>query len=298
MSGPAAGGIDAARRLLFVHAHPDDESSKGAATAAHYVDAGDRVTLVTCTDGAAGDVLNPSFDEARLETLGMAEVRREELAAAVAAIGFHATYDLGYADSGWHEDAATVPEGTFARMDLDVAAAALADVLRTERPHVIVTYPENGGYPHPDHIMTHLVTVRAVELAAPDWQVAKLYGASTFHDERVVAMHEAMLAAGLESPFTEWMEEGGRPELPPHARVRCDATFARRDAALRAHASQVDPDSFWFAMPRELEREAYPYETYELLWSLVATALPEDDLFAGLDVAAWDALHDDRQRVG
>jgi len=168
MSGPAAGGIDAARRLLFVHAHPDDESSKGAATAAHYVDAGDRVTLVTCTDGAAGDVLNPSFDAARLEALGMAAVRREELAAAVAAIGFHATYDLGYADSGWHEDAAAVPEGTFARMDLDVAAAALADVLRTERPHVIVTYPENGGYPHPDHIMTHLVTVRAVELAAPD----------------------------------------------------------------------------------------------------------------------------------
>lgn len=291
MSAHDPRGTAAARRLLFVHAHPDDESSKGAATAAHYADAGARVALVTCTDGAAGDVLNPSFDASRLEAVGMAAVRREELAAAVAAIGFHATYDLGYPDSGWHEDAATVPDGTFARMELDVAARALADVLRAERPHVIVTYGENGGYPHPDHIMTHLVTVRAVELAADDWQVAKLYAASTFHRERVVAMHEAMVAAGLESPFVDWLEGGRRRELQPHARIRCDATFARRDDALRAHASQVDPDSFWFAMPRELERQAYPFETYELLWSLVATSVPEDDLFAGLDVAAWDAAH-------
>ena len=286
------------RRLLFVHAHPDDESSKAAATAARYVDEGARVTLVTCTDGAAGEVLNPSFSTALLDAVGMAQVRRDELADAVAAIGFHVVHQLGFPDSGWHEDASVVPDGTFARMDLDVAAEALAAVLCEERPHVVVTYPENGGYPHPDHIMTHLVSLRAIELAAPVWQVAKVYAATTFLRERVVAMHEAMLAAGLESPFEEWMEEGGRPELPPHARVRCDATFARRDAALRAHASQVDPDSFWFAMPRELERDAYPYETYELLWSLVATALPEDDLFAGLDVAAWDAMHDARQRVG
>ena len=286
------------RRLLFVHAHPDDESSKAAATAARYVDEGARVTLVTCTDGAAGGVLNPSFSTALLDAVGMAQVRRDELADAVAAIGFHVVHQLGFPDSGWHEDASVVPDGTFARMDLDVAAEALAAVLCEERPHVVVTYPENGGYPHPDHIMTHLVSLRAIELAAPVWQVAKVYAATTFLRERVVAMHEAMLAAGLESPFEEWMEEGGRPELPPHARVRCDATFARRDAALRAHASQVDPDSFWFAMPRELERDAYPYETYELLWSLVATALPEDDLFAGLDVAAWDAMHDARQRVG
>ena len=286
------------RRLLYVPAHPVDESSKAAATAARYVDEGARVTLVTCTDGAAGEVLNPSFPTALLDAVGMAQVRRDELADAVAAIGFHAVHQLGFPDSGWHEDASVVPEGTFARMDLDVAAEALAAVLREERPHVVVTYPENGGYPHPDHIMTHLVSLRAIELAAPVWQVAKVYAATTFLRERVVAMHEAMLAAGLESPFEEWMEEGGRPELPPHARVRCDATFARRDAALRAHASQVDPDSFWFAMPRELERDAYPYETYELLWSLVATALPEDDLFAGLDVAAWDAMHDARQRVG
>ena len=273
---------------MFVHAHPDDEASKGAATAARYVDEGAHVTLVTCTDGAAGEVLNPSFDTAALEAVGMARVREDELADAVAAIGFHATHQLGFPDSGWHEDAARVPEGTFARMDLDVAAEALAAIVRDEQPHVVVTYAENGGYPHPDHIMTHLVTMRALELAAPVWQVAKVYAATTFLRERVVALHEALLAAGLESPYEDWIEEGRRPDVVPHARIRCADTFPRRDAALRAHASQVDPDGMWFAVPRELEREVYPYESYELLWSLVATSVPEDDLFAGLDVAAWD----------
>jgi mycothiol S-conjugate amidase len=286
MSGPRP-----ARRIMFVHAHPDDEASKGAATAARYVDEGAHVTLVTCTDGAAGEVLNPSFDTAALEAVGMARVREDELADAVAAIGFHAAHQLGFADSGWHEDASVVPAGTFARMDLDVAARALADVIGAERPHVVVTYPENGGYPHPDHIMTHLVTMRAIELAEPAWRVAKVYAASTFLRERVVALHEAMRAAGLESPYAEWIESGRRPAIVPHARVRCADTFPRRDAALRAHASQVDPDGLWFAVPRGIEREAYPYEAYELLWSLVATSVPEDDLFAGLDVAAWDADH-------
>ena len=277
------------RRLLFVHAHPDDESSKAAATAARYVDEGARVTLVTCTDGAAGEVLNPSFPTALLDAVGMAQVRRDELADAVAAIGFHAVHQLGFPDSGWHEDASVVPDGTFARMDLDVAAEALAAVLREERPHVVVTYPENGGYPHPDHIMTHLLSLRAIELAAPVWQVAKVYAANTFLRERVVAMHEAMLAAGLESPYADWIESGRRPDIVPHARIHCADWFPRRDAALRAHASQVDPDGMWFAMPRDLERAAYPWEAYEMLWSLVATVVPEADLFDGLDVAAWDA---------
>jgi mycothiol S-conjugate amidase len=281
------------RRLMFVHAHPDDESSKGAATAAHYVDAGARVTLVTCTDGAAGEVLNPSFDLAQLEVLPLAQVRAHELAEAVAAIGFHAVHQLGFPDSGWHEDAASVPDGTFARMDLDVAARALADVLREERPHVVVTYPENGGYPHPDHIMTHLVTMRAIELAAPTWQVAKVYGASTFLLERLEALHAVMLEEGLESPFGEWIDEDrGRRDVTPHARIHCAATFARRDAALLAHASQIDPDEpVWFGVPRVREADVYPWEAFELLWSHVATRVPEADLFDGLDDGAWDAQH-------
>jgi len=291
-------GVDASvRRLMFVHAHPDDESSKGAATAARYVDEGARVTLVCCTDGAAGEVLNPSFDLAMLEVEPIERIRALELADAVVAIGFHAVHELGFPDSGWHEDPAAVPAGSFARMDLDVAAAALATIVRAERPHVVITYDENGGYPHPDHIMSHLVTMRALELAAepgaasvagPCWQVAKVYATTTFLHERVVALHEAMLAADLESPYAEWLEDGRRPDIEPHARIDCAATFARRDAALRAHASQVDPGGMWFAVPRAMEREVYPWEAYRLLWSRVVTRLVEDDLFAGIDVEAWD----------
>lgn len=285
MSQLAAG----VRRLLFVHAHPDDEASKGAATAAHYVDAGARVTLVTCTDGAAGEVLNPSFDLGVLDAVPLERVRADELADAVRAIGFHAVHALGFADSGYHEDPALVQDGTFARTDLDIAASALADVLAEERPHVVVTYPENGGYPHPDHIMTHLITMRALELVAPRWTVAKVYAVNTFLKERVVALHEAMLGAGLESPYAEWLETGRRPDVEPHARISCAEQFPRRDAALRAHASQVDPDGRWFAVPRDLEAASYPVEAYELLASEVVTRVPEGDLFDGIDVAEWDA---------
>jgi len=287
-------------RLLFVHAHPDDESSKGSATAAHHVDRGDRVVLVTCTDGAAGEVLNPSFDTAVLEAVPLAQVRADELADAVRIIGFHAVHQLGFADSGWHEDPAAVPAGTFARSDLDIAAAALARVVRGERPHVVITYPEDGGYPHPDHIMTHLVTLRGLELAADPthapttgrpWRVAKVYAVTAFPRERIVALHEALLAAGIASTYEEWLE--GRPEggFVPDARVRCDAAFPRRDDALRAHASQVDPAGDWFDVPGELERAAYPWEAYQLLRAEVLTVLPEDDLCAGIDAAAWDAAH-------
>jgi mycothiol S-conjugate amidase len=285
-------------RILFVHAHPDDEASKGAATAARYVDEGHRVVLVTCTDGAAGEVLNPHFDTGILDAVPLATVRAGELADAVAAIGFSAAHRLGFADSGWHEDPAAVPDGTFARTDLDVAAAALAAVVRAERPHVVVTYPEDGGYPHPDHIMTHLVTMRGLELAADPahagdgtrpWRVAKVYATSAFPRERIAALHAAQLAAGLESTHEQWLATRREDEASPDARVRCDAWFARRDAALRAHVSQVDPEGDWFDVPADAERAAYPWEPYLLLASEVATRLPEEDLLAGLDPAAWDA---------
>lgn len=295
------------RRLMFVHAHPDDESSKGAASAARYSDEGVRVALVTCTDGAAGEVLNPAFDMALLDAVPLDRIRADELADAVRAIGFTVTYALGFADSGWHEDAAEVPAGTFARMELDVAAAALAAIVRTERPQVVVTYAEDGGYPHPDHIMNHLVTMRALELAADPaqvdgadaaWSVAKVYAAAAFPRERILALHEAQLAIGMESTHEEWLATCRDDEPAPHTRVRCDAWFERRDAALRAHASQVDPDGDWFDVPAGAERAAYPWEAYQLLESRVMTALPEDDLFTGLDVAAWDAAHADPLSAG
>jgi len=299
------------RRLLFVHAHPDDESSKGAATAARYVDDGAEVVLVTCTGGDAGDVLNPKA--APIARQDMRATRVRELQAAVAAIGFTRTHELGYLDSGYHEDPADVAEGTFARVPLDEPSGALAAILRRERPHVVVTYPENGGYPHPDHIMNHLVTMRGLELAEDPhadlgealgadllpWRVPKVYATSTFPLERLDALHNAMMATHGQSPYTEWLE-GRRDRVPqevPDARVRCAAQFPRRDAALLAHVSQIDPEGFWFGVPRDLEAAHYPYEAYDLLRTDVLVQPVEGDLFAGLDVDAIEAAHAEGARI-
>ena len=299
------------RRLLVVHAHPDDESSKGAAPAARYVDDGAEVVLVTCTGGDAGDVLNPKA--APIARQDMRATRVRELQAAVAAIGFTRTHELGYLDSGYHEDPADVAEGTFARVPLDEPSGALAAILRRERPHVVVTYPENGGYPHPDHIMNHLVTMRGLELAEDPhadlgealgadllpWRVPKVYATSTFPLERLDALHNAMMATHGQSPYTEWLE-GRRDRVPqevPDARVRCAAQFPRRDAALLAHVSQIDPEGFWFGVPRDLEAAHYPYEAYDLLRTDVLVQPVEGDLFAGLDVDAIEAAHAEGARI-
>ncbi|MEX2328716.1 MAG: mycothiol conjugate amidase Mca [Nitriliruptoraceae bacterium] len=285
------------RRLLFVHAHPDDESSKGAATAARLVDEGAQVVLVTCTGGEAGDLLNPHADP--VEPGQIAAVRARELADAVAVIGFTRTHHLGHVDSGYHEDPADVPQGTFSRLDPDVPGAQFARILREERPHVVVTYPEDGGYPHPDHVMTHTITMRALAIAedpaadvpgAP-WRVAKVYAPMMHAVERLDALIDAMVAAGREGEYTARMRERreGREHLDPDARILVADHLDRRDAALRAHVTQVDPTGPWFEVPRDLERAHYPYEAYELLRSDVDVEVPEEDLFAGIDVDAWDA---------
>lgn len=294
------------RRLLFVHAHPDDEASKGAATAARYLDEGAEVVLITCTGGEAGDVLNPNA--APVPPGEMGSVRAKELADAVAAIGFTRTYHLGYIDSGYHEDPADVPEGTFGRVDVEEPSRIVAGILRRERPHVVVTYPEDGGYPHPDHIMNHAVTMRGMELAEdpdadlsevpggehPPWRVPKVYASTIFPSERVFALHEAALERGLPSPYERWIERyeerGDEVEDDtPDARIECADWFPRRDAALLAHVTQIDPNGNWFKLPRDLERQIYPYEAYGLLRSDVPIDGIEDDLFAGLDIQALDA---------
>jgi len=286
-------------RLMHVHAHPDDESSKGAASTAKYVAEGVDVHVVTCTGGERGSILNPNMD--RPDVLeNMTEIRRQEMERAREILGVTQDW-LGFVDSGWPEGdpKPPLPEGCFALVPLDEAAEPLVRLIRSFRPHVITTYDENGGYPHPDHIMCHQVTMRAWETAGnpdayPDagepWQPLKLYYHHTFHRQRIVAIHEAMLARGLESPYAERLEEWTRD--PEHekrvtTRVPCAEYYHIRDQALIAHATQIDPDGHWFAIPLELSQSAWPTEDYELADSLVASEIPEDDLFAGIrDLAA------------
>ena len=289
-------------RLLAVHAHPDDESSKGAATMARYVREGVEVLVATMTGGERGSVLNPAMNRPEVQA-DLARIRREEMARAREILGVEQRF-LGFVDSGLPEGdpLPPLPEGSFALAPLAEAAAPLVRLVRDFRPHVILTYDESGGYPHPDHIKTHQVAVEAFEAAAdPDryrevagepWQPSKMYYFVTFHQAKYAALHEELRRRGLESPYTEifaeWEErarkrlERGQRTLEITTRVQTADYFGVRDDALRAHATQIDPNSSWFACPREVERVAWPTEDYHLARSLVDTELPEDDLFAGI----------------
>lgn len=282
-------------RLMTVHAHPDDESSKGAATMAKYVAEGHDVMVVTCTGGERGDILNPAMERPDVAE-NMVEHRRAEMARAAEILGVQHRW-LGFVDSGLPEGdpKPPLPEGSFAVVPLEVSVPRLVAVMREFKPHVVITYDENGGYPHPDHIRCHEISVPAFEAAGdPDlypeagepWTPLKLYYSHGFSRARMIAMHEALLARGLESPYTEWLErwteDRGDIAHRVTTKIECGEYFEIRDAALMAHATQIDPKSRWFAVPLEVQREVWPYEDYELARSLVDTTLPEDDLFSGI----------------
>jgi mycothiol S-conjugate amidase len=281
-------------RLMAVHAHPDDESSKGAAASARYVAEGVDVLVATCTGGERGSVLNPKLDRPDVWE-NISEIRRAEMDAARAILGVKQAW-LGFVDSGLPEGdpLPPLPEGCFALESVEEAAAPLVRLIREFRPHVVTTYDENGGYPHPDHIMCHKISVAAFDAAGdperyPElgepWQPMKLYYNLGFSKSKVLAMHEAMLAAGLESPYTDWLKEWDSREDKGDrvtTRVECGEYFEVRDDALRAHATQVDPDGFWFRVPLEIQRKVWPTEDFELVKSLVDSPLPESDLFAGI----------------
>ncbi|GAA4970809.1 mycothiol conjugate amidase Mca [Kineococcus glutinatus] len=285
-------------RLMAVHAHPDDESSKGAASMARYAAEGVEVLVVTCTGGERGDVLNPRLQHKPELLRDMVEYRRREMAEAARILGVRQTW-LGFVDSGLPEGdpLPPLPAGCFALEPLHVPTEALVRVVREFRPHVMTTYDPSGGYPHPDHIRCHEVSLAAFHAAAdparfpsegPAWRTSKLYYHATFSRHRILAFHEALLQRGGESPFAEWikrMEEwdpGARAELEITTRVECADFFETRDRALIAHATQIDPDGFFFKVPLDLQREIWPTEDYSLAFSHVESALPEDDLFAGL----------------
>lgn len=280
------------RRLMAVHAHPDDESSKGAATTAKYVAEGATVMVVSCTGGERGDVLNPKLQDDPEVSRDLAEFRRHEMAKAAQILGIQHTW-LGFVDSGLPEGdpLPPLPDGCFALEPIEVTTEALVRVIRSFRPHVMTTYDENGGYPHPDHVMTHVVAMSAFQAAGdpaayphagPAWQPQKIYY-NGWSGDRLRALHQAMLDEGLESPYADWIVHlDKRPTRAISTHIECGDYFTVRDEALRAHATQVDPDGNWFAVPLELQRRVHGKEDFELALSLVPVELPEDDLFGGL----------------
>ena len=282
-------------RLMAVHAHPDDESSKGAATLAKYSADGVGVVVVSCTGGERGDILNPSF---QIGDLDIPQLRQSEMARAAQILGVAHAW-LGFEDSGYHEgDPSTweLPAGCFGDLDAKVETEALVRLVRAFRPQVMTTYDENGGYPHPDHIRCHVVSVAAFEAAGdpeafPDagepWQPSKLYYNVGFSRGKIMAINEAVRERTGAGPYDEWIERfksNDRPDPGERTTTRVPVAdyFESRDNALLAHATQIDPDSHWFSVPRDVEAEVWGTEDYELARSLVDTSLPEDDLFAGV----------------
>jgi mycothiol S-conjugate amidase len=287
--------------VLSVHAHPDDEASKGASTMARYGAEGVRTVLVTCTGGEAGDILNPAADspEARADLAG---VRRRELDESVRIIGYDALHMLGYRDSGMAGTESNAHPDSFANADLDDAVGRLVEIVRAERPQVIVGYARDRFYVHPDHLRVHEISVLAFERAGdPDWypgtgepwRPLKLYFSSGFTRARITAMHQWFVDQGEESPFLRWIERMDTDELeedPTTTRIDVGDYLNVGREALLAHATQVAPDSFFFTVPLEVARELYPWEDYTLARTLVDTGRTdgeyEADLFAGIRIPA------------
>jgi N-acetyl-1-D-myo-inositol-2-amino-2-deoxy-alpha-D-glucopyranoside deacetylase len=290
------------RRLLFVHAHPDDEVINSGIVMAKYAAEGAHVTLVTCTLGEEGEILVPDLAHLapeRDDALGPHRI--SELAAAMDALGVPDNRFLGgpgrYRDSGMMGVAQNERENCFWRAELDEAASHLVEVLREVRPQVLVTYDENGGYGHPDHIQAHRVSMRAAELAAdpgfrPDlgeaWSVAKIYWYAipiSFLQDGI----DAMRAAG-DTAFFQGVDRAedlgmGVPDELITTRVQGEEFIEAKMAAMRAHATQITVDGPFFALSNNLGQKIWGVECFRLVGGTAAPVAPgeiETDLFAGL----------------
>jgi len=290
--------------VLTVHAHPDDEASKGAPTIAKYAAQGVRTVLVCCTGGEEGDLQNPALREPGQPCFGLTrdeekarlvELRPAELARSAEIIGFDDVVMLGYRDSGMKDSPANEHPDCFHQADLDEAVGRLVRHIRTYRPQVLITYgDDHSGYPHPDHVRVHEISVLAHERAGdpawyPEhgepWAPSKLYF-TVWSRARLLAIHDAMLRLRGSSPYDErWLN---RPSQDERITTRIDIGeyLYARTGALHAHATQIDPtESWWFGLSDAELAEVYPYEDWVLARSSVGPVDPpelETDLFAGI----------------
>jgi mycothiol S-conjugate amidase len=279
--------------LLCVHAHPDDESSKGAGTIAKYHAEGARCVLVCCTGGEEGDVLNPAMD--RPDVLAnLPAIRARELEHAASIIGYDELVMLGYRDSGMPGSEANQRPDSFAQASMEEAAGRLVAVVRRVKPQVMAIYPAHQTtYPHPDHIRAHEVGLagfnsagdpHAFPAAGPAWQPEKLYY-MLWSKKRMLALAEKFIELGLEQPWGEerlqTMADAPQEEVTTVVDV---ARWARvREEALLAHETQVDPNSpFWFGLPADVTDALGHYDEYHLARNFTPSRPPEDDLFAGV----------------
>lgn len=287
-----------ARRLLLVHAHPDDESINNGVTMARYAAEGAHVTLVTCTLGERGEVIPPEL--AHLTGAALGGHRRGELAAAMRALGVDDFRLLGgpgrFADSGMMGLPDNDDPGCLWQADVDQAAALLVDVIREVRPQVLVTYDPDGGYGHPDHIQAHRIAMRAAELAAEaGCPIAKVY----WNRVPRTAAEDAFARLRDDLPGLPFEKAAGVEDVPgvvEDARITTEIRgagtpyAAAKAAAMRAHATQITVAEPYFILSNELAQPVFTTEYYELVRGERAGDRDgggrESDLFAGTEVTS------------
>lgn len=287
------------RTLLAVHAHPDDECVTTGGILARYSAEGVRTVLVTCTRGEVGEISDSAL--ATPDNLG--EVRSQELAEALRILRVSRSVQLGYRDSGMGGTTDNDHPACFYRADLEEATGRLVRLIREERPQVVVTYDENGGYGHPDHVKAHQVAVAAFRAAGEarrfpgagePWAPARLYYA-VFPHSLVRRFAQAFQDAGIEAPFSapSGADAGrapppfGTPDGLVTAEIDVSAHVEVKRAAMLAHRTQFGPEHFFVRLPWEVARHLWSREFFQG----VAPPPPappdqrETDLFAGLEVA-------------
>jgi len=280
------------RTLLALHAHPDDESSKGAATVARYAAEGVRCVLVTATGGEAGDVLNPRMHQIASPD-DLKAIREAELEKAADIIGFSEVVLLGYRDSGMPDSEDNANPLAFCNQPTDDVLERIVRIVRSVRPGVILGYDAHEFYPHPDHLRVHDLSMQVFDAAAdvgrfPEagepWEVKKLYAPMIFTLEKLTILHEAMLARTGSSPYERWMAMLDERETDVRDVMRVDVSgyIEQGRDALRAHRTQVDPDGHWFSVPTAIVEELYPWEDFEMMASRIEWDKQETDLFEGI----------------
>ncbi|GAB2724943.1 N-acetyl-1-D-myo-inositol-2-amino-2-deoxy-alpha-D-glucopyranoside deacetylase [Streptomyces bullii] len=284
-----------ARRLLLVHAHPDDESINNGATMARYAAEGTHVTLVTCTLGERGEVIPPEL--AHLTGAALGRYRQGELTAAMRALGVRDHRLLGgpgrYADSGMMGLPDNDDPACFWQADVEEAARRLLDVIREVRPQVLVTYDDDGGYGHPDHIQAHRVAMRAAELAdEAGCGIAKIYWNRV--PRSVAERSFARLQQDLPGlPFTKTATIDDVPGVVDDDRITTEidgtAHSAAKADAMRAHATQITVSEPYFVLSNELAQPIFTTEYYELVRGERGSGVRESDLFAGLGLGIGGA---------
>jgi N-acetyl-1-D-myo-inositol-2-amino-2-deoxy-alpha-D-glucopyranoside deacetylase len=282
--------IEEGLRLMSVHAHADDETITMGGTLALCADRGIATCNICCTDGKLATIVDPSMPEEETRPR-LAEIRQEELRAAMGILGVDEVVFLEYGDSGMPGAETNKLPDAFWMASLDEVAGRLVGHIRRFKPHVVVTYDANGAYGHPDHIQAHRATVLAVQAAhcavypeaGPPWLVRKLYY-TAFPVSAMKRMVADSKKLGLDAPFgVEDAEE--LPFLTPDhlvtTAVDCRTTLRRKREALRAHRSQIGPDWPMLAVPEEIALQ-YADEYFQLVLSAGGATAHETDLFEGI----------------